>query len=170
MLKDIKNNNIKNYFFLISIIFFIVLLLVIVSYVMTDKITSVDNKNIVDVYNRQINTMKEKLKNNPDVAEKKISFKVTSKIVQPLSSISDGFNYTGFMPDEITVPHTMSIEESLNFLDKRYRQLQGDKNWYISNNRVEEYNFNIAGTVNSTREVCNDLFKESPLLANEICF
>jgi len=173
MTDNAKNSNMKNYILFTSIILCAVLLILFLSYTVTDKIISNIDKNKIilnNEYSKQIKTLQEKLKSNSDIADSKISFKLTSKVVQPVSSLSDSFNYTGFMPDKITVTYTMSVEEGLNFLDKRYRHLEGDKNWYIINNRVEEYNFNITGTVNTTKEICRELCKEFPLFANETCF
>jgi hypothetical protein len=169
-----NNSTIKNQLFFISIICVTLLLFISLYCFGIYKGIFRNDKNRVildDKYSKQIGAIEEKLKNikNSEIVDKKITFKLTTSVVQP-AWFSYDVNYTGIIPETITVKYTMSMEEALKFLDRRYRRLQEDKNWYISQGKIDEYNFDIAETVNVTKDICKELKKESPLFANEDSF
>jgi hypothetical protein len=172
MVMNNKQNDIYNYLFSSLFIILTVLLLVILNSSETYKaITDNDKDNniVTDEYSKQMETIQEKLKDNSDIADRKITFRLTSRVLQSGSSSND-FNYTGMMPETIKVEYTMNVEEAMIFLDNRYRQIKKDKNWYINNDRLDEYNFNLNETVNVTRDICRELKKEYHLLADEPWF
>ncbi len=165
-----KKNDMYNYLFSSLFIIFIVLLLVILNSSETYRsVTDRDNNNLPDEYSKQMEAIQEKLKVNSDIADKKITFRLTSRVLHSERFSSD-FNYTGMMPETIKVEYTMNVKDAMLFLDNRYKQIKKDKNWYVTNDRLDEYDFNLAETVNVTRDICRELKKEYHLLADEPWF
>jgi len=164
-----KKNDMYNYLFSSLFIIFIVLLLVILNSSETYRTVTENSNNLTDEYSKQMEAIQEKLNVNSDIADKKITFRLTSRVLHG-NRFSNDFNYTGMMPETIKVEYTMNVKEAMLFLDNRYKQIKKDKNWYITHDRLDEYNFNLAETVNVTRDICRELKKEYHLLADEPWF
>ncbi len=170
MVRNNKKNDMYNYLFSSLFIIFIVLLLVILNSSETYRtVTDRDTSRLTDEYNKQMEVIQEKLRANSDIADKKVTFRLTSRVLHSERFSSD-FNYTGMMPETIKVEYTMNVKDAMIFLDNRYTQIKKDKNWYITHDRMEEYNFNLAETVNVTRDICRGLKKEYHLLADDPWF
>lgn len=170
MIMNNQKNDIYNYLFSSLFIILTVLFFVILNSSETYKtITDKDSNKLTDEYSKQMETIQEKLKVNSDISDKKITFRLTSRVLQS-TNFSNDFNYTGMMPETIKVEYTMNVKDAMLFLDNRYKQIKKDKNWYVTHDRLDEYNFNLAETVNVTRDICRDLKKEYHLLADEPWF
>ena len=172
MVMNDKKNDRYNYLFSSLFIVLTVLLLIILNSSETYKtITDMDKESntLTDEYSKQMKTIQEKLKANSDIADKKITFRLTSKVL-PSAYFSYDYNFTGLMPETVRIEYTMNVEEAMLFLDNRYRQIKSDKNWYITNDRLDEYNFNLSETVNVTRDICRELKEEYHLLADDPVF
>ncbi|MEQ8173140.1 MAG: hypothetical protein ABRQ38_29920 [Candidatus Eremiobacterota bacterium] len=161
-----KKNDMYNYLFSSLFIIFIVLLLVILNSSETYRTVTENSNNLTDEYSKQMEAIQEKLKVNSDIADKKITFMLTSRVLHS-EHFSGDFNYTGLMPETIKVEYTMEVKDAMIFLDNRYKQIKKDKNWYVTHDRLDEYNYNLAETVNVTRDICRELKKEYHLLADE---